>query len=108
MFNKNKFSICLILIILSSWISFFLYTEITYKNEMYLYNSYYYTDCIVFNYLNKHPTFNYLNGLWLMPIGILFICILAIITDGNMPKLKKIYSILKNDLKTKLKNDFKK
>ena len=48
-------------------------------------------------YLNNHPVFNYLNGLWLMFGGILFFCIIILL------EIPQENEILKNKLKKRLK-----
>lgn len=94
--SKNKLSILLFLCIIFFISSWLLLTNITLKNE------YATKDMDVFTRIYISHQFNYLNGLWLIPTGLMFVTFLLIL---DFPSYEEIYKKLKKDLKIKIYKD---
>lgn len=72
--NKILFCICII----SGITGILLLQFITLKNEL-LIKQCSMSQYLNYFYLNNHPRFDYMNGLYLIPFGILTICILILL-----------------------------
>lgn len=79
MISKKLYSILMIAIIISGFTSFLLLYFYTIPNETIDYNYLSMSELLNLNYLNNHPRFNYIHGLWLAPIGIIFFCIIGLL-----------------------------
>jgi hypothetical protein len=97
--SKKAFSMLLIVCIACTLSSWYLVVNITYKNEKKLYDDYGY-DVALLQY--NEGKFDYLNGIWLMPVGLLFVSILLLL---DFPSYEDIYKKLKSDLKIKIYED---
>jgi hypothetical protein len=93
--SKKTIGILLLLSIISGAIQYLLLTEYTLKNE-YLPKTMPMGEYLNHYYLNNHPKFDYLNGLWLIFGGILFFSIICIL---ELPvKVELLKQEIKRDL----------
>jgi len=86
----------LFICILSIAVSWVLYTGITVKNQEALKEK---SNNLYYAYTFKKPKFDYINGLWLAPVGVFFTCFLVFL---NFPSYGDIYNKFKKDYKTKM------
>jgi hypothetical protein len=82
MLSQKQFSILILISILCLLTSCILWYNITDKNEKSL------KSLSLFEQLRRSREFNYINGLWMIPSGIMFICILLIL---ELPSFGDIY-----------------
>lgn len=84
--TNKQISLLLIIMIICTYLTWFLVVNITYKNEHDLYDKYK-DNLAVLQYMNSNPKFDYFNGLWLMPTGLIMVFALIILMDK--PKMEE-------------------
>lgn len=75
--TNKQYSYLLFILSLSTFSSFIIYRLITFKNEM-IPNHLTLSEYLNYYYLNGQFNFNYVNGLWLLPIGSMFFCLIGL------------------------------
>lgn len=95
MLSQKQFSILLVLSMLCLFSSWLLWSNITHKNEEAL------KELSLFEQLRISREFNYINGLWVIPSGIMFICFLLIL---ELPSFEDVYKEIKKEIKRKMKS----
>lgn len=76
---KRRDSYFLLFSVVFGFLSFVWYLFYTYPTETVKLKGISLSDYLNIFYLNNHPVFNYLNGLWLMFGGILFFCLIVLL-----------------------------
>jgi hypothetical protein len=77
--NQRRNNYFFLFSIVSGFFSFLWYIFYTLPNETIQIKGISLSDYLNILYLNNHPVFNYLNGIWLMFGGILFFCVVVLL-----------------------------
>lgn len=93
--SEKQFSILLLLLILCGLFSWYLLTD-SFNEELKLTKDN--PNIIQRTYIQSHPRFNYLHGLWIIPGGLILVMILLIL---ELPSFGDIYKEIKKKLKNK-------
>lgn len=89
--SQKQNNILMFLCVICGILGIILLQNITLKNDLLI------TQCnmseyLNYFYLNNHPKFDYINGLYLLPFGVLTICVLVLLEmDKIILKIKKKY-----------------
>lgn len=102
--KNNKLTIILFLLILFGFVSIILSMSSFYKDKSIIDS--FEKDVLKIRLFNMYENnFNYLHGIYLIPIGLFICCILLIL---EVPSITEIFKIIKKDLIKKIKKDLKK
>jgi len=86
--SQKQFSILLILIVICSLFSWYLLTD-SFNEELKTTKDN--PNIIQRTYIQSHPRFNYLHGLWVIPGGLILVIILLIL---ELPDFNDIYKYI--------------
>lgn len=79
MITKKQFTYLLFFLIINGIIAIFLLFFYSIPNEIINFNYINQSEYLNLVYLNNHPKFDYFQGLWMMFIGIMMFCLIAIL-----------------------------